>query len=228
MTTPQKRKQATDFIVASIRDMLPQGANADRIQKELDSLSDEDFGKYMKAISKGTDGEDCIKVYVPNFSEEQPNLERNYALAKKLGHDFFQQLVMGSDDPDSPDILTPNRYMVLKCTGRRQAQLLIEGISVSEHHQTIDQRTGAATRESAAAKVSFPELQVLAGYGMTETLRELFKGRGGDVGAFNAMNTACIRDGEVSLDSIEPYSTGVGAVRAVRDMLNSMHIANTL
>lgn len=228
MTTPAKRKEVTAFIVQAIKDILPNGENAKRLQAQLDSLTDEQFGAYMDKIKDGVTGEDCIRVVVPNFSEEKINLETVMAASAKHGIDPFQRLVMGSDDPDTPTFLTPNKYLVGYLPTRRQAQLYIEGVSVAEHHQTIDQRTGAPTRDSAAAKVSYPELQLLMAMGMEETVRELSKFRGGDIGGFEALNATAVREGEVSLDAIESQSTGVQAVKAASDMFTAMHLLNSL
>lgn len=228
MTDKAKRQEATQFIVNSIKEMLPAGENSARIEQQLNAFSDEDFAKYMKAISKGLEGEECVRVILPNFGKDQVDVRRNLQFAEKVGVDFYPQIYMGSDDPDTPEFLTPNKYMVMYLPVRRQAQLQIEGISVAEHHQTIDQRTGAPTRDSAAAKVSYPELEVLMAMGMEDTTRELIKFRGGDVGGFDAMNTVAVRDGEVSLAAIEQYSTGVGAVKAVADMFTAMHIVNSM
>lgn len=228
MSTPEKRKKVTAFIVSTLKELLPNGDNAKRIQALLDGLSDEQFGDYMKKIGKGIKGEDCLRIIVPNFGKEKIDIECSKKVAKKLGLEMFQPLVMGSDDPDTPTFVTPNKYLVGYLPVRRQAQFSIEGVSVAEHHQTVDQRTGAPTRDSAAAKVSYPELNILMAMGMDKTAVELMKFRGGDIGGFDAMNTVAAREGEVSMASIEQHATGVQVVKTVSDMLTSMHLVNSL
>jgi hypothetical protein len=116
---------------------------------------------------------------MPNFGAS-PTLERNIAVAKKLGHDFFQRLWIGEHD-GIPTHLTPVKYMVIDMPLRRASQMLVKKLSVQESDKTSDILSGQPTGEARrGAKISFPELQVMTAMGLDKSVTELFKYRGGD------------------------------------------------
>jgi hypothetical protein len=154
--------------------------------------------------------------------------KRNIKLARALGHEFWQQLEIGSDHPNEPVYVTPPKYLVLDLPWRRQAQVGLLGISVPTHHNTVDNRTGAVTGDSASAKISGAEANLYQAMGMQQTLYELLNVRGGDDGSRRAMEAEISRTGSASISSIEKFSTGVGVVSAMRNMLMAMHLNNTL
>lgn len=219
------RQEATEYILTHLDMLLPGSPNKQIMQDSLNSLDDKQFEQLMADYATGADRP---PIYVTNFSEHKLSVERNLEVAKRLGHDFFERLWIGSDDPETPTYLTPIEYMVMELPARRQAQLLIEGISTAEHNRSVDQITGQVAGDSAAAKVSYPELQILRAMGMDETILELIKFRGGDLKGLNAMNTAIARDGEVSLRAIEPFASGVESGKQLKTALTSMHLSNTL
>lgn len=220
-----KRQEATQYLLTHIDMLMPGSENKKILEASLASLDDEQFASLMNDYHQG---KDRPPIYVPNLAEHKLSVERNLAVGKLLGHDFFERLWIGSEDPNTPAYLTPIKYMVVELPARRQAQLLIEGISTSEHNRSVDQITGQVAGDSAAAKVSFPELQILRAMGMDDTIQELIKFRGGDLKGLDAMNTAIARDGEVSLRAIEPFASGVESGKSLKVLLMSMMLNNTL
>lgn len=220
-----KRQEATDILLNFVDMIMPGSENRAILKASLESLDDEGFAKLMDDYLTG---KDRPPIYVPNFSKFKLDTKRNFAIAKLLNHDFFERLWIGSEDPDTPTYLTPIKYMILELPVRRQAQMLIKGVSTSEHSRSVDQITGQVAGDSSAAKVSFPELQILRAMGMEQTVLELIKFRGGDLKGFDAMNTAIARDGEASLEAIAPFASGVESGRALKTLLTAMHISSTL
>lgn len=219
------RQQATEYLLSWIDKLDPSGHNRTIMEQQLGAMSDEQFTKLMDDFENDVDRP---AMYVPNFGPVKLDIQRNHRIAQELGHDFYQQLWIGSVDYQTPKYLTPQKYMILELPCRRQAQILDEGISTTEHTRSIDQRTGQVAGDSAAAKVSYPELNILRGMGMEQTVKELIKFRGGDLRGFDAMNTMAHRQGEVSLDAITPYASGVESTSAMKVSLTSMHLSNTL
>lgn len=220
------RKAVTDYILSIIQEIDPTGTNKAIKEQELGKMSDKDFAAFMDDLeSEG----DFLRMFFAVGGKADVEVARNFAIGEKhFDWDFEQQLIMGSSDPDTPTILTPMKYIVMDVPFRRQSQTLISGISVAEHHNTVDQRTGAVTGDSAAAKCSGPEIGLYRAMGMTETLAELIKLRGGDEGAARAMDAQFMQTGEASIEVAKRFATGVGAVKAESAMLNAMHLANTL
>ncbi len=219
------RKEAQAFLIAAIEEMLPGGGNKEIYEKLFAEMSDEDFDKLMKSYESG---EDRPVIYAPNFGKVSLSVERNLKLSKRYGHDPFERIWIHSEDPNQAPYLSNNKYMVVLLPLRRQAQLLIKKISVPENNRNIDQLTGQPSGDSASSKISYNELQVMRSMGLDQSLRELIKFRGGDIGGFNAMNKVISKDGKVSLDAIEPYTTGVESTSALKIFLTAMHIKNTL
>ena len=216
------RKAAEKFLIDSIEEMLPGGGNKEYYKDLFSKMSDEEFDKLMKDYETG---EDRPVIYAPNFTENKLNVQRNLELAEKHGHNFFEKIWIHSPNADEAPYLSNNAYMVLELPVRRQAQLLTKKISVPEHNRSIDQLTGQPSGDSKASKLSYPELQVMRSMGLDQSLRELIKFRGGDMGGFNAMNKVIAKDG---YDSIEPYTTGVESTSALKVFLTAMHLKNTL
>lgn len=226
-TTTMKgnRKAVTGWICSYIEQIAPGGVNAKLTRDQLESLNNAQFTEYMNDLEAGTD---TLRIFAPNGGPVQLSSKRNIKIARSLGHEFWQHLEIGSNDPDEPMYKTPPKYLVIDLPWRRQAQVGILGISVAEHHNTVDARTGAVTGDSAAAKLSGAEANLYQAMGMQKTLYELLNVRGGDDGSRRAMETEISRTGSASIASIEKFSTGVGVVSAMRSMLMSMHLNNTL
>jgi hypothetical protein len=164
---------------------------------------------------------------MPNFGPS-PTLERNTALAERLGHDFFQRLWIGEHD-GIPTHLTPVKYMVIDMPLRRASQMLIKKLSVQESDKTFDILSGQPTGEAKrGAKISFPELQVMAAMGLDKSITELFKYRGGDTKGRRALNAMINRHGTANLETLRHYAGGVESTRTVSTFLKAMHLSNTL
>lgn len=229
--TPMKgnRRAVTDWLCERIAEIegvpVKDSINAKITKDQLSALSQTQFDELMNDYFEG---KDVPAIYAPNNGPVQLDTKRNMRLGKAWGHDFMQHLEIGSNDPNEPTYITPPKYLVLDLPWRRQAQVGIFGISVPAHHNTVDNRTGAVTGDSAAAKLSGAEANLYQAMGMQKTLFELLNVRGGDEGTRRAMETEISRTGSASISSIEKFSTGVGVVAAERSMLMAMHLNNTL
>lgn len=220
----KNRSKAQAFIIEQIEAMMPGSDNTKIYQDFFEQMSDDDFDAFMKDIQSNAKK---LAIIAPNFGKQRLSVERNLAIAKKLGHSFFERIwIEGTGDV--PTYLTPIPYMVVDIPLRRQAQLLIKKISIPEDNKTIDNMTGQPTGASKGSKISYPELQVLAAMKLDNCTVEMLKYRGGDMGGFVAMNKMISRNGGVSLQAIEQYATGVESTRTLKTFLTCMHLENTL
>lgn len=223
------RKAVTDWLCDRIAEMegkpTSESVNARLTREQLEGLSKAQFDELMNDYHEGRD---TPVMYAPNGGPVELDAKRNIKIARKLGHEFWQHLEIGSDDPNVPTYITPPKYLVMDLPWRRQAQVGMMGISVPAHHNTVDTRTGAVTGDSASAKLSGAEANLYQAMGMQKTLYELLNVRGGDEGSRRAMEAEISRTGSASIASIEKFSTGVGVVSAMRSMLMAMHLNNTL
>lgn len=201
------------------------GSENTQIYKDLFAqMSDEQFEEFMKEIKNGTAN---LSIVAPNNHKYSLDLERNLKIADELKHDFFQRVWIHSNG-QRPTYLTPIPYMIVKLPLRRQAQLLVKKISIPEDNKSVDDLTGQPTGKSKGSKISYPEAQVLAALGLDKSLNELLKYRGGDLKGFDAMNRLIARNGEVQLDALEPYASGVESTKTLKTILTAMHLKSTL
>lgn len=219
------RKEAEKIIIDIVEAILPGGGNKEVYQTFFSKMNDAAFDKWMNDINAG---KERPFIYVPNGTPKKLSSERNFAIAKKLGHNFFERIWIDQDDPERPKYLTNVPYIVLELPIRRQSQLLVKKISVPENNRSIDQLSGQAAGDSRSARISYPELQFLMGMNLPNSLVEFMKFRGGDKGGFNAMNRTISNDGTVTLKSINHLATGVESTKTLSAYLTSMHLRNTL
>jgi hypothetical protein len=220
------RKAAEQVIIEMVEAILPGGGNKAIYEDFFSKMSDKDFDQWMEDINSGAKRP---FIYAPNNAKVKLSTERNFAIAKKINHNFFERLWIDHKDPDRPKYLTNVPHIVLELPIRRQSQLLVKKLSVAEHNKSIDSLSGQpAGKSSRSAKISYPELQILMGMNLPKTLIELMKYRGGDRGGFNAMNRAISADGSVTLKSIDHLSTGVESTKTLNAYLTAMHLRNTL
>ena len=219
------RKEAEKIIIDIVEAILPGGGNKEVYETFFSKMSDKVFDEWMESINSG---KERPFIYVPNGSKHKISTERNFAIAKKLNHNFFERIWIDQDDPLRPKYLTNVPYIVLELPIRRQAQLLVKKISVPENNRSIDQLSGQAAGDSRSARISYPELQFLMGMNLPNSLVELMKFRGGDKGGFNGMNRTISNDGSVTLKAINHLATGVESTKTLSAYLTAMHLRNTL
>lgn len=214
------RKKAEAFILQFFKDIEPTGYNVEQYTEILARMSDKDFDVYMKGIQSG---KQSLVLFKPMYKAKGVTVENNLKIAAKYNVEFFERLKI-ENDPDKPDHLTPNKYLVIDLPFRRQSQTLYKKISLPDDNRTIDELTYQPTGASKGAKISYPELQGLLGMGLDKTITELTQYRGGDKGGFNAYNSMIGRYGSVDLKTLSTYSTGVESTKTLKTYLLSMHI----
>ena len=203
---------------------LDPGAPAVGILEEFfKKMSDAEFDKYIKDLKNGTQH---LVYHAPNFVSKI-NVKNNIKIAKELGYNFLQKLYIGPTK-DQPKVLTSVSYLVCRLPVCAQSQTLAKKLSTPELNTITDALTGQVAGDDAAAGLSYPEIQILAGMGLDKTIIELAKYRGGDRKGLVAYNTMLSRYGSVTLDSIKPYSSGAESTKTLAMYLTSMHLRNNL
>lgn len=218
------RQLAEQFILSTMTELAPGGENTVIYEKLFKTMSDDEFDSFMGKLESG---EIRLAVITPNFGKTGITVENNLKLAEKLGHNFFQRILIEGDE-NTPSFMTPIPYMVVDLPLRRQAQLLLKKISIPEDNKVVNNLTGQPTGRSKGSKISLPEVQVMASMGLDRTLEEFMKYRGGDTKGFDAMNSSIETTGGVRLDAIKHLSSGVESTNTLRIFLKSMHLDNTL
>lgn len=218
------RKAAEEEVYKYIEKILPGSENVALYQAAFKKMSDAQFEAFIVGLE---DDSHILSIISPNLAGPKLDLKRNMAVAKELGHDFFQRLWLTDSDTGTV-YLTPLKYLVMDLPLRRQVQLLVKKSSIPEDNKHIDELTGQPTGASKGSKVSFPELQVLYAQGLEQTIVELMKYRAGDAEGFNAMNRSIMETGGASLEALAKTPTRVKSVVTLATLLKGMHLSNTL
>lgn len=218
------RKAAEQLCLDIIEEMLPGSQNTELYRDKFASMNDEQFEQFIDDLDKG---KVHLSIISPNFSKPRLEVQRNFDIAKKIGHRFWQRIWIPARN-GMPRHLSPVPYLILDLPIRRQAQLLDKKISVADDNNSVDDFTGQPTGKSKGSKISYPEVQVLAGRNRQHILTEFLKYRGGDTRGYNAMNTMIYRTGSVSMKGIEGYASEARSTTTLRTILTAMHLGSTL
>ncbi len=217
-----RRKEAEKVILEGLTAMDPSGKNTKLTQEFFKDMSDEHFDDYMKAIESG-------KAYVGLVYEVMGkngiSTDNNLKVAEEWGHSFFQKLIL-TDSVTGQTYKTPLPYPVVDLPVRRQVQMLKEKISIPEDNRHVDDYTNQPTGISKGGGISLPETLVLYSAGLTKSLTEMIKFRGGDLKAMNVMDRAIAEQGDASQESISKLGTRVKSTVTMSILLKGMHLDN--
>jgi hypothetical protein len=214
-------KDVQQWITNFVESILPGGGNKEMYEALFKNMTEKDFKEYMRVVEE----RGYLDIIVPNMTKAKLSTERNIEIAKKLGHNFFERLIMKEKDRS---YMSSVEYMILQLPVRRQSQHSIKGISTSEDNRQLDQLSGQATGDSKGARISYPEMQILYGMGLSTSLVELLKTRGGDIGMFNAARAMASKTGAISMAAIADRATGVESTKALHTFLTCAHLKNNL
>lgn len=225
-----RNRAAAEAVILDVVDSIcPGNPNVALFKDRFDPKSpnwidNASFHDWMERIRRG---EGAIPYIHPPGSKFEISVERNTTvLAKKYGIEFFQQIWYQDDNGEW--FLTPNVYLLLPWPVRRQAQHLVEKISIPEHNHSIDDMTGQVTGDSKGSKISYPELGLLKAFGLSRTIEELMHWRGGDVKGYRLMNQQLMKNGQASMNALSPYAGEVTSTKTFRNILLAMNYTTTL
>jgi hypothetical protein len=218
------RKKAEEMILQFMSDIDISGYNKNIWSEILKNMSDKQFDEYMQGIRSQ---EKFLVIFKPAYRANGITVENNLEIAPKYNLEFFEHLNF-TNNTDVGDYKTPIKYLVIDVPYRRQSQTLEKKISLPDDNKVIDELTYQPTGPSKGAKISYPELQVLIGMGLDNSISELIRYRGGDRGGFNAYNSMFLRYGSVNLRTLSSYATGVESTKTLKSLLLGMHIRPNL
>lgn len=218
-----KRKQVQDQIIHEIT-LLAQGdpRNAEMYRKKFDAMSDADYEAFIEELRGGKFL--CFMKFpdMPTFTAKKMT-----ELARKFGRKMYCHLIYPATAA-LPSRKSPARFSVRPAIVRRQRQIGSHKNSVAKTTAATNLLTGQAAGSAAAGRLSGPEFGIHRSNGLNEALLELTSIRGGDVGAYRAMQALYVQNGEVSIKEIGPHATGSEATSTMHQLLLGMHIKTNL
>ncbi len=217
-----RRKEAEKVILEGLTALDPSGKNTQLTKSFFESMSDEQFDDYIKAIEEERA---YVGLVYETMGKNGISTENNLKVAEAWGHSFFQKLIL-TDPVTGQTYETPLPYPVVDLPVRRQVQMLKEKISIPEDNRHFDDYTDQPTGISKGGGISLPETLVLYSAGLSQSLTEMIKYRGGDLKAMNAMDRAIAEQGDASMESISRFGTRVKSTVTMSILLKGMHLDN--
>ena len=208
-----KRKKAQERILAAMKDFDPTGTNTKFYEDLFSKLSDKEFDDYMKRIR---DKQDVLAYYAPNM-KTKTDVNDLIKLSHKYGVELFERIRMY-------DPLAETYYLTVPV--RRFSQFIDHKLSVAEGDSRIDMLSGQVVKPDQAGTISQIEVQTLFSRGLTKTIRELIKFRGGDVVAFGEFKRELEEQGSSSID-VETGSVARSAV-TMDVLFSGMHLESNI
>jgi hypothetical protein len=221
---PKNRQAAEAVILKRVEQMAPGGPTTQIYRDLFAKMDDVAFDAFMMKIKSGI----RLPILDPNLGTHKLTIENALAMAKDMGHEFYQRVWINPNDGKTPAFLTNKKYLVVDLPYRRQAQLLEKKARIPKHNRSVDELTGQAAGESKGSKLSSPEIQVLAALDLPNLITEQIKVRGGDIKAFDASNAMIDKTGGFSMKAIEHLAGGVESTRTLETYLTSMHLSTKL
>jgi hypothetical protein len=216
-----KRKEAEEFWLNLINELDPGNPNVEYYKEQFARMTD----KEMDALVNSNHN---LPYYAPNFVAKDVDLARALEVGKRiLGIEFFQHLQL-TDPETGVEYITPERYLILMTTVRRQSQHVSKGLTVSDNSTFTDTLTGQAAGPSKTTQFTYPEIIKIDSDGLPEMLKELVNVRGGNVEGYQLFKQRLERDGEISLSEIDTLGTRPKAVDVLKDLLLGMHLNSNL
>lgn len=194
------------------------------LKSRLDAMTDMEFYDFMLDIREGRN---YVPYVAPNQIDESLQLENNLKIAKQLGVEFEEQVVL-TDSATGLTYLTNEKYLVLDLPVRRQIQTGESGISVAGTKFTTDDLSDQAAGAQDVSKITSPEISGMRAREMDMTLLEFLSVRGGNLEAMNQLDQSIIETGEGSLESVLKDGTRAKISDTLSTVFTSMHIKNNI
>lgn len=214
--------------------MVPGTKTVDAYRETIMGMSESQLENWILALENGVqDFPDMSKpsatvtLVVPNMGDQIMDIERNKKLAEEMGVNFFERCWI-TDPVTGQCYLTNRKYITLLLPVRRQAQTLAHKIAVTTSDTNIDDLTGQVTGDSKESSISYPEIQMLAAQGLTSTLEELVKVRGGDQTAWSYMKQGLTTTGEFNAATLDNINSRAKVNDALKWYLQGAHIKSNL
>ncbi len=219
----KNRKKSEEYILMYIKKLTKSKDNLDLYTNMFKNMSDKAFDEFMIMLrDSGRSLEVILQVSGEGYDVSVAN---NIELAKEVGNPIFNYLVHEATD-ELPAIRSKYETPVYILNFRRTKQIITKKISVASNNKTRDKLSGSVSGESQAAKLSLPEIQLLTGKGLTNSVRELTMHRGGAIDASRVFNKSLLKTGKVSGKVVDAYSSDeVVATESLRNYMYASHLA---
>lgn len=226
MSMKKARAAFIEQFSSDLNEIIPNTKNVEFYNSYLTSLSDEKFLELVETLEAGLL---ILPIFTANLDKsESLDLQRNLAIGKAWGHEFFERLKL--TDLDDPELVytTPIKYLVIDATLRRQSQTLESGRGISKSNDSVDDLTGQVTGKSKGSGMTPTEIQILNAKDLGPVIKEYVKHRGGDQASYNELEAAIINSGSGTLAESSVPGSRPKSTETLSTVLTVSHIGNNL
>lgn len=198
-----KRKKIEDLVFKTLKALDPTGVNATKYKTFFDSMSDQQFSKWINEFFK--DEKSFIRLDVEEFNSEHilrfENIEK---AANLLNVKLFEYVYMPhlSSDPNRP-VRTRQPVLVGYLNIKRPQQLVTKKTGLTMSDTNRDDISGTAKGESKGGTTTGIENEMLVGVDADEILSEFCGVRGDNAAEYDNMISAIAETGSVKLSDIK-------------------------
>lgn len=223
--TISAREAAISTALNCIREMEVTKGKPYSIEYEevLRSMTDEQFDRMIKAFAEKRD---FIPFVSNGFTEPGVSIDNNFKIAPKFGFKFTEKIIL--TDP-STGLSYESKYEALNMMPniRRQVQTGESGISVPGSRTVVDDLTGQVTGDSAAMKITNPEINGMKVREQWNSLVEFVAVRANQE-AYNKAYTQIVDTGHCRLNDVISPDSRAKVTDTFSVFMSSMHFANNI
>ncbi len=214
MFTKAKRQKIEEHLFKFIKN-ISDDFNEALYRARFAEMTDSEFIEFMNDLNNKKIN---LSLVQPTGIKNTVTVEKNFKVAKMMNVEIVDNLIYKTDTPYMVNVPT----VMLRLPVKRTVQILSSKIGVPKDNKTIDATTGQATGASKGSRITLPELQLLDSMGLEQSLVELMKVRGGDLGAYRAYSASLENHGQASQEVINQFGTGVVSGQTLRSIHNAM------
>lgn len=219
----QAREAFEQSWLRDLKKILPGNDNYNFYKKLFSEMSDEKF----KVLLDQARDVGYLPLFQHNLKPSRPKIDALIDLCQSWGEKVYHNLEL--TDFNSPDLTftTPQKYLVMWGTVRRQIQTLENKISIPENNDSIDQLSGQVVGSSKGSSMSNTEIGILNSKDLVSTIFEYVNPRGGNNEAYDLMEQSIIEKGFVDLNDVRTESRPT-SIETLDAMLMSVQIKSNI
>ena len=215
------RKEFKEVLLAGVADILKTDKkvsdhNIGLISNLIDNMSDKELDALVDDIANG---KSIIPLVVPNGSTI--DYEDLLDTTKKRKVQLHKKIITTDGTKRTKGRIA---RLVMEVPVKKLAQLVDKKRSIADDQHSVNHLTGQVTGASKSMSITNPELSLWSGNGMSDSIREATKYRGGDVNSKLVIEKLAESGIEITQATLEQYSSGPEVNNTVKQMLLGMHI----
>lgn len=195
-----KRERITSLVLETLKKLDKTNLNVDKYKKLYESMSDEEFNKYMTNFVNDKDHNFYLEI-LPNKNE--PSIYQIEDAMEFLGIPENEYVYFRHDGHKDDPIRTREKVPVGPLTVRRLQQILSKKNTYSLDISNRSSKTGQVQADNKIARISDSELYGLTVFGADAAIKEFFSARADNMVAKRDMYSKISKYGYVYLDELE-------------------------